>query len=307
MTRADRALYWAGTKAAARFGSTTSISMPKCNTTSSSSARCGARSSATSSSCTTSRSSISRPINASGSRRCCAGVTPSAAAGRGRVHPDRRCERREPRPRCRVLREACRQARAWHDRGQPLRVAINLSQAQLCHADIVTTVEATLETTGARADCLELEITERFVMEGFSETTDRISRRSPPVTSSWCSTIRPGTQLTGKSAQPAGQQDQDRSGVHRRHRHRGKGRGAGRPDRHARPKARQAGARRGRRDRAPARVPARGRLRRSARLRDRPTGSAEEIVLGKKWALAVPAPALAFLAAQLNQPHDFAA
>ena len=72
-----------------------------------------------------------------------------------------------------VLREACRQARAWCDRGQPLRVAINLSQAQLSHADILATVEATLETTGASADCLELEITERFVMEGFSETTDR--------------------------------------------------------------------------------------------------------------------------------------
>jgi diguanylate cyclase (GGDEF)-like protein len=72
-----------------------------------------------------------------------------------------------------VLREACRQARAWCDRGQPLRVAINLSQAQFSHADILATVEATLETTGASADCLELEITERFVMEGFSETTDR--------------------------------------------------------------------------------------------------------------------------------------
>jgi diguanylate cyclase (GGDEF)-like protein/PAS domain S-box-containing protein len=72
-----------------------------------------------------------------------------------------------------VLREACRQARAWCDRGQPLRVAVNLSQAQLSHADILGTVEATLEMTGARADCLELEITERFVMEGFSETTER--------------------------------------------------------------------------------------------------------------------------------------
>jgi diguanylate cyclase (GGDEF)-like protein/PAS domain S-box-containing protein len=72
-----------------------------------------------------------------------------------------------------VLREACRQARAWCDRGQPLRVAINLSQAQLSHADVLATVEATLATTGASADCLELEITERFVMEGFSETTDR--------------------------------------------------------------------------------------------------------------------------------------
>jgi predicted signal transduction protein with EAL and GGDEF domain len=72
-----------------------------------------------------------------------------------------------------VLREACRQARAWSDRGQPLRVAVNLSQAQLCHAGILATVGATLETTGASADCLQLEITERFVMEGFSETTDR--------------------------------------------------------------------------------------------------------------------------------------
>ena len=72
-----------------------------------------------------------------------------------------------------VLREACRQARAWCDRGQPLRVAVNLSQAQLSHPDILATIEATLETTGASADCLELEITERFVMEGFSETTER--------------------------------------------------------------------------------------------------------------------------------------
>jgi diguanylate cyclase (GGDEF)-like protein len=72
-----------------------------------------------------------------------------------------------------VLHEACQQARAWCDRGHPLRVAVNLSQAQLSHADILGTVEATLETTGARADCLELEITERFVMEGFSETTER--------------------------------------------------------------------------------------------------------------------------------------
>jgi diguanylate cyclase (GGDEF)-like protein/PAS domain S-box-containing protein len=72
-----------------------------------------------------------------------------------------------------VLREACRQARIWCDRGQPLRVAVNLSQAQLSHAGILATVEAMLETTGASADCLELEITERFLMEGFSETTDR--------------------------------------------------------------------------------------------------------------------------------------
>ena len=72
-----------------------------------------------------------------------------------------------------VLREACRQARAWHDGGQPLRVAINLSQAQLLQADILATIEAAMATTGIGAGSLEIEITERFVMEGFSETTDR--------------------------------------------------------------------------------------------------------------------------------------
>jgi diguanylate cyclase (GGDEF)-like protein/PAS domain S-box-containing protein len=72
-----------------------------------------------------------------------------------------------------VLREACRQARAWRDRGQPLRAAVNLSQAQLSHPGMLATVEAALESTGASADCLELEITERFVMEGFTTATDR--------------------------------------------------------------------------------------------------------------------------------------
>jgi EAL domain-containing protein (putative c-di-GMP-specific phosphodiesterase class I) len=88
-----------------------------------------------------------------------------------------------------VLRAACRQARAWCDRGLPLRVVVNLSQAQLSHAGMLTTVEAALESTGASADCLELEITERFVMEGFSTTPTATSRRSPPRRSSWCWTI----------------------------------------------------------------------------------------------------------------------
>jgi diguanylate cyclase (GGDEF)-like protein len=47
-----------------------------------------------------------------------------------------------------VLRAACRQARAWCDRGQPLRVAVNLSQAQLSHAGILATVEATKASAG---------------------------------------------------------------------------------------------------------------------------------------------------------------
>jgi diguanylate cyclase (GGDEF)-like protein/PAS domain S-box-containing protein len=72
-----------------------------------------------------------------------------------------------------VLREACRQARAWHDRGQPLSVAITLSQAQLSRDGILARVEATLATTGASAAWLQLEIAERLLMEGFSATAGR--------------------------------------------------------------------------------------------------------------------------------------
>jgi diguanylate cyclase (GGDEF)-like protein len=67
-----------------------------------------------------------------------------------------------------VLREACRQARVWHDRypdRPPVSMAVNLSGTQLQLPDFARTVAAILVETGLRPDALVLEITESQVME----------------------------------------------------------------------------------------------------------------------------------------------
>ena len=65
-----------------------------------------------------------------------------------------------------VLREACRQMRAWLDAGlAPVRVAVNLSARQLKQRDFPETVAQALSDSGLPAHLLELEITESAVME----------------------------------------------------------------------------------------------------------------------------------------------
>lgn len=65
-----------------------------------------------------------------------------------------------------VLREACRQARAWLDAGLPFGViAVNLSVRQFHQREIVSQVEAVLRETGLPPACLELEITESALMD----------------------------------------------------------------------------------------------------------------------------------------------
>jgi diguanylate cyclase (GGDEF)-like protein/PAS domain S-box-containing protein len=65
-----------------------------------------------------------------------------------------------------VLREACRQALAWRQAGLPaLRLAVNLSGQQLTPDGIDEQLEAILRDTGITPSCLELEITESFLMQ----------------------------------------------------------------------------------------------------------------------------------------------
>jgi diguanylate cyclase (GGDEF)-like protein/PAS domain S-box-containing protein len=65
-----------------------------------------------------------------------------------------------------VLREACHQTRAWQDAGLPLtRIAINISAVELRHKDFVAGVRAVLLETGLDPRCLELELTETFLMQ----------------------------------------------------------------------------------------------------------------------------------------------
>ncbi len=65
-----------------------------------------------------------------------------------------------------VLKEACRQLRAWLDAGvSPLRMAVNLSARQLRNADLLATVGEALAESGIPPHLLELEITESAIME----------------------------------------------------------------------------------------------------------------------------------------------
>jgi diguanylate cyclase (GGDEF)-like protein/PAS domain S-box-containing protein len=64
-----------------------------------------------------------------------------------------------------VLREACRQARAWSSDGlSPCRIAINVSAIEFRAKDFLENVKAVLDETGLAASCLELEVTESVLM-----------------------------------------------------------------------------------------------------------------------------------------------
>jgi diguanylate cyclase (GGDEF)-like protein/PAS domain S-box-containing protein len=65
-----------------------------------------------------------------------------------------------------ALREACRQARAWQDaKLPPLRLAVNISAVELRSKEFVGEVETILTETGFDSRCLELELTETFLMQ----------------------------------------------------------------------------------------------------------------------------------------------
>lgn len=65
-----------------------------------------------------------------------------------------------------VLREACRQSRVWQQAGlPPVRIAINISAVELRHKDFVAGVRSTLSQSGLDPRCLELELTEAFLMQ----------------------------------------------------------------------------------------------------------------------------------------------
>ena len=74
-----------------------------------------------------------------------------------------------------VLREACKQAKAWQDRGwKPVVMAVNISAVQLQRVDMVALVSSVLRETGLQAHFLELEITERVIMGDSAELIDTL-------------------------------------------------------------------------------------------------------------------------------------
>ena len=69
-----------------------------------------------------------------------------------------------------VLREACRQNKAWQDAGiAPLPVAVNLSSIEFRQKDFAAEVEAVLAETGLEARWLGFELTESMLMSDLAE------------------------------------------------------------------------------------------------------------------------------------------
>jgi diguanylate cyclase (GGDEF)-like protein len=78
-----------------------------------------------------------------------------------------------------VLREACRQARAWQDQGLPMvRIAVNVSALQFRRHDLVETVRRALTDAGLNARYLEIELTESAVMTHPEESVEILERLS---------------------------------------------------------------------------------------------------------------------------------
>src|SRR6202162_827485 len=70
-----------------------------------------------------------------------------------------------------VMREACKQARAWQDAGlRHLRMAVNVSAVEFREKGFVENVRQILSDTGLRPHYLVLELTERVLMEDAAST-----------------------------------------------------------------------------------------------------------------------------------------
>ncbi|MGD0393223.1 MAG: EAL domain-containing protein [Acidimicrobiales bacterium] len=76
-----------------------------------------------------------------------------------------------------VLEQACRQLRAWVDHGlDPLRLSVNLASRDLSNPSLFENIDRTLEETGIDPSLLELEITERVVLDSSGPAKENIER-----------------------------------------------------------------------------------------------------------------------------------
>jgi EAL domain-containing protein (putative c-di-GMP-specific phosphodiesterase class I) len=76
-----------------------------------------------------------------------------------------------------VLREACRQVRQWQDAGLGIvRVAVNVSYRQFVGEDLARHVRQVLDEFGLPGSALELEFTERVLIEDAPDTLQTFAR-----------------------------------------------------------------------------------------------------------------------------------
>ena len=77
-----------------------------------------------------------------------------------------------------ALQTACAQLKAWENnpQAQELKIAVNISACQFRQADFVEHVRSALEQTGARAELLELEVTESLILSNIEDTIAKMQQ-----------------------------------------------------------------------------------------------------------------------------------
>ncbi|HVC24820.1 MAG TPA: EAL domain-containing protein [Acidimicrobiales bacterium] len=73
-----------------------------------------------------------------------------------------------------VLREACRQAREWHDLGWPVGMSVNVAARQLHYDTLVEHVREALAESGLDARYLSVELTESMLLADTATTARRL-------------------------------------------------------------------------------------------------------------------------------------
>ena len=69
------------------------------------------------------------------------------------------------------MMQACMQNKIWQDKGyDPIKISVNMSQAQLYQTDVVASVKNALEESGVSPSCLEVELTETMAMIDIDRT-----------------------------------------------------------------------------------------------------------------------------------------
>ena len=77
------------------------------------------------------------------------------------------------------MREACRQNKKWQDQGlYPVKMSVNVSQAQFYETDIVNTIKNILDETGLNAKWLDIELTETMAMKDIDRTIEILNEIS---------------------------------------------------------------------------------------------------------------------------------
>jgi diguanylate cyclase (GGDEF)-like protein len=74
-----------------------------------------------------------------------------------------------------ILKEACRQGKAWREGGHMIGMAVNVSGRQLDTDELVTNVQEALSESGLEPGALTLEITETTLMRNVEATAQRLT------------------------------------------------------------------------------------------------------------------------------------